>query len=128
MPRPMMMGPTSDAAVPIPMAKSAMTTRPFSGCISGTKRLMPALSVFFWPGALEVSRVYFIEISAPLRFVNLDVFRRRIHQGLVRAGGQHLAFHQQNNLVVILDGRDLLRHRNQGNSRVIVVNIVKDGA
>ena len=77
--------------------------------------------------ALEVSRVYFIEICAPLRFVDLDVFGRGFHQVRVRSGGQHLAFHQQNDLVVMLHRRDLLRHRNQRDAGIILMNVLENG-
>src|SRR5438309_1124761 len=117
----MMIGPTRDAAVLTSMAARATTISPVSGSISGRKRLTPAPTVLVFPtafptalpGALEVSRVYFIEIRAPLRFVDLDVFGRRFHQAPVRSHGQHLAFHQQDDLVVILHRRDFLRHRDQ---------------
>src|SRR5580704_3778012 len=97
MPRPMMTGPTRAAPVLISIATRATITNPVSGLIRGRNRLTPAPSVLFLPtalpGALEVSRVYFIEICAPLRFVDLDVFGRGLHQTPVRSGGQYLAFH-----------------------------------
>ena len=78
--RPMMTGATRAVPVLISMATRATACSPVSGFISGTNRLTPARSVLFVPNALEVSRVYFIEICAPLRFVDLDVFGRRLHQ------------------------------------------------
>src|ERR1700687_833523 len=102
MPRPMMTGPTRAVPVLTSMAPRATPTNPVSGFISGTNRLTPAPSVLFFPNALEVSRVYFIKICAPLRFVDLDIFRRCLHKGHVRSRGQHLALHQQYDLVVML--------------------------
>src|SRR5579863_10073792 len=105
MPRPMMTGPSRAAPVLISMATRATTTSPVSGFISGRNRWTPAPSVLVFPAvlepavlapnALEVSRVYFIEICAPLRFVDLDVLGRRLHKAPVRSRGQNLAFHQQ---------------------------------
>src|SRR5579864_7670433 len=115
----MMIGPTSAAPVLTSMATRATPTSPVSGFISGRKRLTPAPTLLFFPNALEVSRVYFIEICTPLRFVDLDVFRRRLHKAPVRSRGQHLAFHQQDDLVVVLHRRDFLRHRDQRDAGII---------
>src|ERR1700734_1511024 len=98
MARAMMTGPIRDVPVLTSMATSATTTKAVSGFISGTNRFTATPNVPFFPGvlgpnALEVSRVYFIEIRAPLRFVDLHVFGRRLHKVRVRSRGQHLAFH-----------------------------------
>src|ERR1700733_12351363 len=98
-PRPIRTGPIREVPVLTSMASRATTTSPASGFISGTNRLTPVRSVFFFPNALEVSRVYFIDICAPLRFVDLDIFGRGLHQVPVRSGREHLAFHQQDDLV-----------------------------
>src|ERR1700683_4438198 len=116
----MMTGPTRDAQVLISMATSATTMSPVSGFIRGRNRSTPAPSVLFFPAALEVSSLYFIETGAPLRFENLDVFRRRVHKMLVRSPGQHLPFHQQDDLVVMLHGRDFLGHGNQRDAGIIL--------
>ena len=71
--------------------------------------------------------MYFIEICAPLRFVDLDVFGRRLHQLRVRSRGQHLAFHQENDLVVILHRRDFLRHRDQRDAGIFSLNVLENG-
>src|SRR5579871_850783 len=118
-----MMGPTSVAPELTSMASTARASRPRSGTINGAKRLTPARSVRWEPNALVVSSLYFIDIRAPLRIVDLDVFRRRLHQLRMGAGGEHLAFHQDNDLVVVLDGGDFLRDRNQSNAGVLLVNI-----
>src|ERR1700733_420081 len=109
----MMTGPTSDVPVLTSMAARATTTNPSSGFISGVNRLTPSPNVLFFPAALgppalELSRVYFIEICAPLRFVDLDVFGRCFHKAPVGSSGQHFAFHQQDDLVVMLDRSDFL--------------------
>src|SRR5581483_6321590 len=105
------------------------TARPLrSGIISGTKRLVAARSERFEPNALVVSSLYFIYVCAALRIVNLDVFRRSFHELRVGSGGEHLAFHQDNNLIVVFDGSDFLRHRNQRDAGVLFVDVFQDGA
>src|ERR1700722_16679042 len=111
----MMTGPTKDVPVLIPMATRATTMNPVSGFIRGRNRwaAAPSVPVFFpaaLPAALEVSSLYFIQICAPLRFVNLDVFGRCFHKMRVRSRRQYLTFHQQDDLVVILHGGNFLRH------------------
>src|SRR5271163_3203406 len=105
----MMTGPTSEVPVLISMAARATTKSPVSGFIRGRKRWTPTPSVPFLLTALEFSSLYFIEIGAPLRFVNLDVFGRGSHQMPVRSRRKDLAFHQQDDLVVMLHLRDFLR-------------------
>ena len=70
-------------------------------------------------GPVAVLSVYFVVARASLRVVELDIFRRCLHQLPVRADGQDLALHQENDLVVIHHGGDLLRHRNQRDAGII---------
>src|SRR5215472_1711716 len=104
----MMTGPTSVAPELTSMAAMATARRPRSGATSGAKRLMPARRVRFVPNGFTVSSLYFIDIGAPLRIVDLDVFGRGFHQLGMSAGGEHLAFHQEDDLIVILDRGDFL--------------------
>ena len=55
--------------------------------------------------------------GAALRVIDLDVLGRGLEQLLVGARRQHLSFHQQDDLVVVLDRRDLLRDRQQRDAR-----------
>src|SRR5271170_7885690 len=119
----MMMGPTSVAQELSSMAASAIAMLPRSGRINGAKRLIPARRVRFAPKALVVSSLYFIDIGAPLRIVNLYVFRRSLHELRVGSGGEQLAFHQKEDLVVVFHRADLLRHRDQSNARILFVNV-----
>src|SRR5580693_10608990 len=128
----MMTGPIREVAVLTSMAARATMMSPVSGFIRGTNRWTPAPNVPFFPAALppvlEVSRVYFIEIGAPLRFVDLDVFGRRFHQMGVSSRGEHLAFHQKNDLIVMLHRRDFLCHGNERDAGIIPMNVLENGA
>src|SRR5437868_2509171 len=107
------------------MAASATAMWRRSGTISGTNLLIPALRERFVPNAFAVSSLYFIDIRASLRIVDLDVLRRGFHQLGVGPSGEHLSFHQENDLVVVLDGGDLLCHRDQGNAGIFFVNVLQ---
>src|SRR6202171_3444580 len=97
----MIMGATSAATELNTIATRAVITLRFSLAISGANLLIPARSTPLDCGSLLVSSVYFIVAGASLRVIELDVFRRRRHQLLVRSGGQDLALHQENDLIVV---------------------------
>src|SRR5215831_11387419 len=124
----MTMGPTRVAPALISMAPTATARWPRSGATSGAKRLMPALSVRFVPNGLAVSSLYFIDVGAPLGIVDLHVFWRGFHQLGMGAGGEHLAFHQENDLVVVFYRSNLLGNRDQGDAGVLLVDVAQDGA
>src|ERR1700730_1656482 len=109
----MMMGATRVAPEVISMATRATAIWPRSSATSGTKRLIPARSEVLLPKALVFSSLYFIVTGAPLRIINLHVFRRGFHQLAMGPRSQDLPFHQKNDPIVVLDGRDLLRHGDQ---------------
>src|SRR6478672_12502279 len=124
----MMTGPTRVAPELISMAATATASGPRSGTISGTKRLTATRRGRFVPNPLAVSSLYFIEIGAPLRVVDLHVFGRSLHELRVGSGGEHLAFHQKDDLVVVLDGGDLLGYRNQSDSGILLLDVAENGA
>src|ERR1700681_3793776 len=107
---PMTTGATSAATELTTIATRAVITFRFSLAMSGANLLIPARSVPLDWRTLLVSSVYFIMAGASLRVIELDVFRRRRHQVLVRSGGQHLALHQENDLIVVCNRGDLLGH------------------
>src|SRR5580704_15158216 len=126
--RPMMTGPTRVAQELTSMAAIATARRPRSGTIKGAKRLIPARRERFPPNTFVVSSLYFIDIGAPLRVVDLHVFRGSLHKIRVGSGGEHLAFHQKDDLVVVLDGRDLLGYRDQSDAGILFVDVPQNGA
>src|ERR1700683_3274668 len=126
--RPMMTGPIRVAPELTSMAVSATARKPRSGTINGAKRLMPARRDRFEPKAWLVSSLYFIKIGTPLRVVDLHVFGRSFHELRVSSGGQQLAFHQKENLVVVLHRRDLLRYRDQSDTGILFVDVPQNGA
>src|SRR5260370_31557067 len=124
----MMTGPPSVARELTSMAATATARGPRSGTINGTKRLIPARRERFAPTALVVSSLYFIDIGTSLRVVDLHIFRRSFEELRVGSGGEHLTFHQKDDLVVVLDGRDLLRYRNQSDAGISFVDVPQNGA
>src|SRR3569832_1815835 len=108
------------------MAVNAMASRRPSCCISGSRResaFQPESR--FWL-AVERLSLYFIVFRALLRTVDLNVFRRSVHQLGIRAKRQHLALHQENDLVVVLDRGNLLGHRDERHFRIIAAHIAED--
>src|SRR5579864_5879364 len=97
-----------------------------SSATSGRNRLSPARSELLAPNGLVLSSLYFIVVRAPLRIVNLHVFRGGLQQFAVSPPGQDLSFHQKDDLIVVLDGRDLLRDRDQRDSGVLFLNVLED--
>ena len=97
----------------------------FSVANSGMNFLLDSRSDRLGRGPVLVSSLYFIVARAPLGIVKLDIFGRRLHQFLVFSNGQHLALHQKDDLVVIHHRCNLLRHRNQRDSRIILCTFSK---
>src|SRR5690242_19243621 len=96
MARPMMTGAMRVALELTSMATTAMTRGPRSSAIRGTKRLIAARSGVLLPNGLVFSSLYFIVAGAPLRIVDLHVFRGSLHQLPMGPCGQNLSFHQEN--------------------------------
>ena len=46
----------------------------------------------------------------------------------MRTRGEHFALHQQHDLVVVLDGRNLLRHGDERDARVVRLDVLEDFA
>src|SRR5580692_6596797 len=69
----------------------------FSAAKSGRNFLPDSRSDRLGRGPFAVSSVYFIVACAALGIVELDIFRRCLHQLLVSSHGQNLAFHEENN-------------------------------
>src|SRR5579862_3255058 len=122
----MIIGATRVAPELISMAITATMIWARSSEINGRKRVIPARSELLAPNGLAFSSLYFIVIRAPLRVVNLHVFRGRLHQFAVSSRSQDLSFHQEDDLIVVLDGRDLLRDGYQSDSGVLFLNVLKD--
>src|SRR4051812_25232549 len=102
------------------VATNEITTRRRSAASSGARRRSAAHSVAPGASALTLLSVYgFVVTGASLRVINLHVFRTGLEQLRVGARREHLAFHQQHNLVVILDRRNLLGHRHQRDTRIV---------
>src|SRR5579862_9306276 len=119
----MMTGATRVAPELTNMATSATIIRPRSSAIRGTKRLIAVRSEVLLPNALVFSSLYFIVTGAPLRIVDLHVFRGSFHQFAMGSRSQNLSFHQENDPIVVLDRRDLLRHRDQSDAGVFLLNV-----
>src|SRR5215469_8079528 len=75
----------------------------------------------------EVLSVYFVVSGASLRLIELDIFWRDLHQFSVRSGSQNFAFHQENDLIKMLDRGDLLRDRDKRNLWIKFLNILENG-
>src|SRR5579863_5444625 len=114
----MMTGATRVAPELTSMATNATAIWPLSSATNGTKRLIPARSEVLLPKALVFSSLYFIVTGAPLRIVDLHVFRGGLHQFAMGPRSQDLSFHQENDPIVVLDGGDLLRHGDQRDAGV----------
>src|SRR5678815_2886253 len=116
-------GATSAATELNVMVATAITTLRFSSATSGTKRLIPLRSDAGGRGLLPESSVYFIVAGAALGVEELDVFGRCLHQLLMRSDSQHLSLHQQDDLVVIHYVRNLLRHRDERDPRIVLLHV-----
>ena len=46
----------------------------------------------------------------------------------VGSGGEHLAFHQENDLIVVFDGSDFLRDGDQSDAGILFVDVPQNGA
>src|SRR5580700_5058683 len=91
------------------MAAKAPTQAFFSVANNGTSFLPDSQNERFCPMRFCVSSLYFIVARASLGIEELDIFGRCLHQLLVCADGEHLAFHQQDNLIVVGHRCNLLR-------------------
>src|SRR5690349_13689193 len=120
-------GATSEATELKVMATTATMMLGFSSATSGTNRLIPLRSDAGGRGILPESSVYFVVAGTALRVEELDIFGRCLHQLLVRSGGEHLSLHQNDDLVVIRHGRDLLRHREECHPRIILPYVLQNG-
>src|SRR5688500_9774637 len=116
----MMTGAVRPAADEITRATNAAAIRPRSWIMSGPRRLraVPRVAPGSWLCSL-FSAYGLVVMGASLGVIELDVLRTRVEQVLVRADGEHFAFHQQHDLVVVLDRRDLLRDRDQRDAGVV---------
>src|SRR5678816_4378995 len=121
-------GPVSAASELMVMAITATMMWGFSSATSGTNRLIPLRSDT-GPRLLgPVSSLYFIVAGAALGVEELDIFRRCLHQFLMFSRRQDLSLHQKDDLVVIDYGRDLLRHRDKRNPRIILAHVLQNDA
>src|ERR1700693_4907922 len=114
----MMTGATRVAPELTSMATSATAIWPRSSAIRGMKRLIPARSEVLLPKAFVFSSLYFIVTGAPLRIVDLHVFRGGLHQFAMGSHSQNLSLHQENDPIVILNRCDFLRHGDQRDAGV----------
>src|SRR5580698_1792048 len=94
-------GATSVASELSTIATIAALNAPFSEANSGRNFLPDSRRDRLGPVRSWVSSLYFIMARAPLGIVELDIFRRGVHQFLVRSSSEHLALHQKDDLIVI---------------------------
>src|ERR1700727_1985448 len=87
--------------------RAAMQWR-FSVAKNGRNFLLDSRTERLGRGPAAVSSLYFIVAGAALGIVELDIFRRCLHEVPVGSAGQDLTLHQQDDLVVIHHGCDLL--------------------
>src|ERR1035438_2525888 len=99
--RTMKIGATSVATELNVIATTAAMKGRFSLANSGINFRLDSRKDVFCRGPFTVSSVYFIVARAALGVVELDIFRRSLHQFLMLADGQDFAFHQQNDLVIV---------------------------
>src|SRR4051794_2039858 len=98
--RPIIAGATSAAAEATMVATNAMVIRWRSPASSGSRRASAVRTVVLGSASFALLSVYgFVVTGASLRVINLHVFRTALEQLLVGACGQHLAFHQHDDLV-----------------------------
>src|SRR5579862_3169674 len=125
--RPMIIGPRSPDTDVTMTAASACTTSVCSPAMTGLSRRMAATMPRAGASCVRLlSRYGFIVAGAALGVMNLHVFRRRLKQMPMGAGGEDLAFHQENDLVVVLDRSDLLRHGDQRHVRVVSPDVLEN--
>src|SRR5580704_15645594 len=89
------------------IAATAAAKGRFSVANNGMNFRLVSRNDFFCRGPCPVLSVYFIVDRAALGVVELDIFRRDLHQFLVPADSEDFAFHEKNDLVVIDDRGDL---------------------
>src|SRR5436190_19538200 len=121
-------GPVNAASELIVIDTTATMMLPFSLATNGTNRLTPVRSDTGARLLGPVSSLYFIVAGAALGVEELDIFRRCLHQFLMPSGRQDLSLHQKDDLVVIHDGRNLLRHRDERNPRIILAHVLQNRA
>src|SRR5260221_12093961 len=95
--------PISDATM---VAAKAVTMLPRWPASTGARRLSAVRTEALASPGAALSLYRLVMAGASLRLINLHVFGTRREQLLVRAGRQHLAFHEQHNLVVSFDRCD----------------------
>src|SRR6266852_3880546 len=123
----MMTGAMSDAPEATIVATKAATTLRRWPAITGASRLSaaPTDALRCCPCAL-LSLYGFVVAGASLGVIDLDVLGTCLKQLLVGACRQHLTLHERHDLVVVLDRRDLLRHRQQGQARIVLLDVLED--
>src|ERR1700689_982546 len=104
------------------------TIAPMNGAFSAANRgrnfLLDSRSERFGPSVCVVSSLYFIVAPAPPGIGEVGIFWGGLHQLLVGANGEHLAFHQKDDLIIINHGCNLLGDRDQGNAGIIPVYVL----
>src|SRR5262245_48058671 len=115
----MIAGPRRAVPFVVSIATKASATVLFSSRNNGARRLSAAVMDNFCASWSPLLSVYVVVTGAALRVINLYVLRRCRHQLLVRSGSQNLAFHQENNLVVVFHRSDLLSYGQQGDAGII---------
>src|SRR5215216_2527340 len=125
--RAIMSGPSSAATDDTTTAMKAIETLFRSGRISGSRRASDAATPGWRAkdGAL-LSAYEFVVAGAALGIINLCVLGRGLQQIGVPAGGQDFAFHEENDLLVILHRFDLLRHREQRDIRIVAAHVIEN--
>src|SRR5207245_1762372 len=109
--RPMITGPSRPMIEDTIVAANAATTLRRWSASTGASRLSAETTDALAGPCAALSLYGLVMAGASLGLIDLHVLRGGREQLLVRAGSQHFAFHEQDDLVVVLDGRDLLSDR-----------------
>src|SRR4051794_4049577 len=124
----MIIGPSRPVSNDTIVAVNATTTDRRWSAITGASR-RSAVSTdaagCAWP---PLSLYGLVMAGASLGLIDLHVLGTGFEKVLVRAGGQHFPLHQQHDLVVVLDRRDLLRDRDQRQPGIVVAHVLEDFA
>src|SRR5260221_4579272 len=122
----MITGPSRPITDDTIVAAKAVTTLRRWWARTAARRLSPVRTDALSSPCAALSLYGFVVAGASLGLINLHVFRARLEQLRVSAGGQHLAFHQHDNLVVVFDRRDLLRDRDERQARVVPPDVLEN--
>src|SRR5678816_1874981 len=127
--RPLMTGAINPETDDTMVAAKAIATRPRRSVISGARRLTAVVKLTDVSRLLPLLSLYgFVIAGASLGVIDLHVLRARLEQLVMRARGEHFPFHDQDDLVVVFDRRNLLRHGHERERRIVPPHVRKNHA